>query len=194
LLIYSLCDYSGEWAKPYKEAGHAVVLVDLKYGQDVRLLRKPEDSVDVVLAAPPCTEFSFAKHFHGTGNFSHNFVEGLSIVDACLRFILICQPSIWALENPKGYLRRWLGEPQLTFEPWQFGDNYRKVTDLWGQFTLPKPIIKERPKGLLKFSQLHSVDIAPEYYGAEDRQTRRAITPAGFARAFYKANKEVSNG
>ena len=40
-VIYSLCDYSGNWAKPYQEANYKVRLIDLKNGQDVRLLLRP---------------------------------------------------------------------------------------------------------------------------------------------------------
>jgi len=36
---------------------------------------------------------------------------------------------------------------------------------------------------------MKSKDIHPEYYKKFDRQTRRAITPAGFAQAFFESNK-----
>ena len=35
---------------------------------------------------------------------------------------------------------------------------------------------------------LKTKDIAPEMYGKLTRQERRAITPAGFAKAFFEAN------
>jgi len=35
---------------------------------------------------------------------------------------------------------------------------------------------------------LQSKDIAPEFFGKYTRQERRAITPYGFAKAFYNAN------
>lgn len=186
MLILDLCGGTGAWSKPYKEAGYEVVVVTLPE-YDVRTYIPP-NNVHGILAAPPCTEFSFAKHFHGKGNYSHNFKEGLSIVDACLRLVVVCKPHWWVLENPRGYLRRWLGEPVHTFTPWQHGDNYQKVTDLWGDFIVPQPTVATKPSGIKKFSLLKSKEIYPEHYGKLTRQERRAITPPGFAKAFFEAN------
>jgi hypothetical protein len=36
--ILSLCDYSGNWAKPYADAGYNVRLIDVKTTGDLRLL------------------------------------------------------------------------------------------------------------------------------------------------------------
>jgi hypothetical protein len=41
----------------------------------------------------------------------------------------------------------------------------------------------------VKFDYMKSKDIHPEAFGKFDRQTRRSITPEGFAKAFYEANK-----
>ena len=40
-----------------------------------------------------------------------------------------------------------------------------------------------------KFSMLLSKEIYPEFYGMYTRQERRAITPPGFAQAFFEANQ-----
>ncbi len=185
-LILDLCGGTGSWSRPYAEAGYEVINVTLPE-QDV-VLYEPPDNVHGILAAPPCTEFSFAKHFHGKGKYTHDFKAGLQIVDACLRIIWRCQPKWWALENPKGYLRRWFGEPQSIFNPWQYGDGYQKATCLWGAFVMPKPTVCRKPKGIEKFSMLRSKDIHPEYHSKLSRQERRAITPPGFAKAFFEAN------
>ena len=189
-IILDLCGGTGAWSKPYKEAGYDVRVITLPE-YDIRLLpffRKYE--VWGVLAAPPCDEFSKAKHFHGKGNYSHDFLKGLSIVDACYRIAGIYRPAWFALENPaNGYLKDYLGEPDFVFDPWQFGENYQKKTGLWGNFTNPVVDVKIKPEGLVKFSMLKSKDIAPEYYGKLTRRERRAITPAGFAQAFFEANQ-----
>ena len=58
-LVLSLCDHSGEWSKPYLDAGYRVERVDIKTdGRDVRLVERPERPVWGVLAAPPCTVFA----------------------------------------------------------------------------------------------------------------------------------------
>lgn len=186
-IILDLCGGTGSWSAPYRDAGYDVRLMTLP-DNDVRLL-EPVENVYGILAAPPCTEFSFAKHFHGHGNYTHDFLAGLEVVSACLRLITVCRPKFWALENPKGYLQRWMGQPCYSFEPWQFGDNYQKQTDLWGDFEKPQKNVAAKPDDLVKFSMLKSKDIHPEFYGKLDRQTRRAITPKGFAQAFFDANR-----
>jgi hypothetical protein len=55
--ILSLCDYSGSWSKPYRDAGYKVIQVDIKHGQDVRLFEFP-GQVHGILAAPPCTHLA----------------------------------------------------------------------------------------------------------------------------------------
>ena len=184
-LILDLCGGTGSWSKPYKEAGYDVRLVTLP--DDVRLYVPPK-GVHGILAAPPCTEFSFARHFHGKGKYTHNFLAGLEVVSACMRVILMARPKWWALENPRGYLRNFLGDPSMTFEPYYYGDCYQKQTDLWGDFAAPKRTCSKKPEGMVKFSMLKSKDIHPEFFGVLDRTARRAITPSGFARAFFEAN------
>ena len=186
-LILDLCGGTGSWSRPYKEVGYNVKIITLP-DQDVRLYIPP-NNVYGILAAPPCTEFSFAKHFHGEGNYSHDFLKGLAVVDACLRIIIISNPRWWVLENPKGYLQRWLGAPTHIFDPWEYGDNYQKTTCLWGDFAMPHPTVWKKPDDCIKFSMLKSKDIHPEYYGILSRQIRRAITPKGFAKAFFLANR-----
>jgi hypothetical protein len=186
-IILDLCGGTGSWSAPYSRAGYDVRVVTLP-ANDIRLY-SPPPNVYGILAAPPCTEFSFAKHFHGKGHYQHNHIEGLSVVDACLRVVWRCRETLkfWALENPKGYLYKWLGNPALTFDPYEFGDPYQKRTCLWGSFTPPQR--KPYAKPTLKFSMLKSKDIHPAYYGKLSRQERRAITPPCFAQAFYEANK-----
>ncbi len=186
-IILDLCGGTGAWSKPYRDAGYDVRIITLPE-QDVRTYAPPKTkNVYGILAAPPCTEFSFAKHFHGKGKYHYDFDAGMEIVTACLDIIHLCNPLWWALENPRGYLRKFIGNPVMTFDPYEFGDPYKKKTDLWGIFTVPKRNpVEPLP---IKFSQLHSKDIHPEFYGILDRQTRRAITPPGFARAFFEANQ-----
>lgn len=185
--ILDLCAGSGEWSKPYRENGYDVRIVTLP-DDDVRTYTPPDD-VYGILAAPPCTEFSRAKHFHGKGNYQHDFLKGLEVVSACMRVILTAKPKFWVLENPMGYLVNWLKKPQYIFDAWEFGDTYQKRTALWGEFNFPVKIVEEKPGNIVKFSMLKSKDIAPQYYGILNRQERRAVTPSGFADAFYEANK-----
>ena len=105
-------------------------------------------------------------------------LQALSVVDACLRLVVACQPLWWALENPVGKLVRWLGPPRMYFNPCDYGDPYTKKTALWGRFNTPtrSPVVPVTP---------NPVHFAPP---GSDRAARRSVTPAGFARAFFEAN------
>lgn len=176
--ILSLCNYTGEWSKPYRENGYEVIQIDIKHGQDVRLLEHIND-VHGILAAPPCTHFasSGARWWKEKGESA--LLEGLAIVDACMRVILSCRPVFWCLENPVGRLRRYIGPPKMTFNPCDYGDPYTKKTLLWGDFTMP---VKRNPVPPHEGSKMHRLP------PSEDRQALRSITPSGFAKAFFEAN------
>lgn len=187
-IILDLCGGTGSWSKPYRDAGYDVRIITLPDNDVTEFI--PPDNVYGILAAPPCDQFSIAKHFHGKGNYTHNFQAGLEVCSACMRIILTCKPKFWALENPaNGLLKRWLKEPLFTFNPWQYGDNYQKNTAIWGECNIPQVTTTDKPEGIIKFSMLKSKDIYPEYYGIYTRQERRAITPPGFAQAFFEANR-----
>jgi len=209
-IILDLCGGTGSWSAPYKQNGFEVDLVTIPE-KDVRTYEPPEN-VYGILAAPPCTMFSDART---NAKMPRDLQGGMKIVQACLRIIYTCQyrakdqqkyPPLkfWALENPYyGRLKWFLGKPAFIFDPWEFGDPYKKKTAIWGYFNEPIKTHKEigevlsveqiekhktNPQVLPKFDYMASKDIHPEYFGKFDRQTRRSITPKGFANAFYKSN------
>ncbi len=231
-IILDLCGGTGSWARPWKEAGYEVITITLpdydvtKWHDGLTgcwlhfpsITAKPEIEVEVnkiygILAAPPCTMFSFART---NAKKPRDLKEGMACVRACLDIIWTIQEisqetskktlplKFWALENPYyGFLPKFLGKPAFTFDPWEFGDGYQKRTALWGHFIEPKkspiPMTKEAKEKAktnshlhtlgVKFDYLKSKDIHPEHFGKFDRQTRRSITPQRFAKAFYEANK-----
>ena len=153
--------------------------VDIKTdGRDVRLLKIPPGPVWGILAAPPCTVFCTAgQRWPRT---DAEMIEGLSVVDACVRLAVALRPRWWALENPIGKLNRYLGAPAYRFDPFWFGDPYSKRTNLWGNFTVPV----RRPVFPSEGSKMWAK------YGGKSERTKaaRSVTPAGFARAFFEAN------
>lgn len=164
-VVLDLCGGSGSWSRPYAEAGYRVELVTLPDG-DVRTY-EPPPGVWGVLAAPPCTEFSVAKTVG-----ERDFARALEEVCACMRIIALARPRWWALENPgSGLLRRWLGPPRDTWQPCDFGDPWTKLTAIWGDFALPARVHVVPTSGMV---------------GANAAE--RAVTPPGFARAFFTAN------
>ena len=174
MLILDLCSGSGEWSRPYREAGYDVLQVDLP--TDVRLIQYQPRDVHGILAAPPCTVFSRAGGW--VSRTEDEIKLALSVVDACLRFVSIYRPKWWCLENPKGTLVKYLGPPTYSFDPCDFGDAYTKRTYLWGQFTKPvkAPVVA---RGSIT---------GQKGCGWAGTRRERAKTPAGFARAFYLAN------
>lgn len=180
--VLSLCDGLGSWSQPYRDAGYDVVAVDALQGQDVRLLAF-SDGWHGILAAPPCTHFagSGARWWKSKGE--AKLLEGLSVVDACLRIIATARPRWWALENPVGRLTTYLGPARLSFQPNEYGDTYTKRTLIWGDFTIPSGgKALDRPATASEGSKMHKM--AP----SEKRTQLRSVTPKGFADAFFRAN------
>ena len=53
LAVLSLFDFTGNWSRPYRDAGYDVRQVDLQHGLDARLFTALPYPVRGVLAAPP---------------------------------------------------------------------------------------------------------------------------------------------
>lgn len=174
-IILDLCGGSGAWSSPYMKAGYDVRILTLP-NYDVRLLPHFKERVHGILSAPPCTVF--ANSGARWPRTETQMINALSVVDACLRAVVIYQPHWWALENPVGKLTRYLGKPTLYFDPCDYGDPYTKRTALWGQFTEPK----KNPVEPVEKSPIHYMTPSPE------RSAKRSITPSGFAQAFFNAN------
>jgi len=176
-IILDLCGGTGAWSKPYRDAGYDVRIIDGDL--DVRLFRKLIRDVHGILAAPPCTHFagSGARWWEEKGK--NALLDGLSVVDACLRIVFISRPRFWCLENPVGRLNRYIGDPVMYFDPCDYGDPYTKKTVLWGNFNIPKKSPVKPTEG----SKMHL------YPPSKDRAALRSITPAGFAKAFFEANR-----
>jgi len=222
-IILDLCGGTGSWARPYKEAGYRVATITLPdfdirktkindgkiwFQHEKKLYDVPVfTAIDIrdvhgILAAPPCTMFSFART---NAKKPRDLKEGMECVKACLEIIWACMEvrqdtakktlplAWWALENPyHGLLRKFLGKPVFTFDPYEFGDGYKKRTALWGNFTEPRKVVKfDTPRSSWsskKFDRLKSNEIHAEFFGKYDRTTRRSITPPNFAKAFFKVN------
>ena len=192
--ILHLCADIGSDSQPYADAGYEVIRVGEKL--DVRTYTPPI-GVYGIIANPPCTMFS---HCRTNAKAPRDLRAGMELVQACLRIIWECQYRIerdvqkfsplkfWMIENPnRGMLRWFLGKPALVYQPFEFGDDYRKETGVWGCFNEPKrsPIQCTKPK----FDKLTTREIHPEYYGKLTRTERRSICSPGFAKAFFEANQ-----
>jgi hypothetical protein len=216
--IYDLCAGTGEWSRPYREAGYNVILVTLPSG-DVRLVECPNRRPWGVLAAPVCT------HFSGSGaqywpqkDIDGRTLAALAISDACCRFVLASNPEgFWALENPVGRLRKWLGPPVMIFNPCDYGEygKYKCSCGCEFDYSLGKygcpnclgeniAILsdaytkrtclwgnfnrpKQRPVQPVRVCKQGSW--VQKLGGSSERtKTLRSVTPQGFAKAFFEAN------
>tara|TARA_Y100000361_G_C11124584_1_gene325152 strand:+ start:194 stop:817 length:624 start_codon:yes stop_codon:yes gene_type:complete len=201
-IILDLCGGTGSWSKPYKENGYDVRVIDPQewleddYGTgDVRLYKKPKEQIYGILSAPPCTHFSGSGARHWKKKGKEPLLEGLSVVDACLRIIFITKPKFWVLENPVGRLKHYIGDAKCTFQPYEYGDAYSKRTCLWGEFNMPKPTDVVEPD-MVEFTSKKGVKkkMSKNYFEAlnlppNERARLRSMTPPGFAKAFYENNK-----
>lgn len=224
-IILDLCGGTGSWSKPYKEAGYQVLTITLPefdinntvieedritfWGPNGNGKNKAppfviaKDDIYGILAAPPCTMFSFART---NAKKRRDLREGMETVISCLNVIWACQyelknqygqkPTLkfWALENPNGHLKYFLGKPSFQFDPYEFGDIYSKKTHLWGWFNEPvKTHDKVARKLNKKFDYLSMEEIKSIsdniWKNTKTRQELRSITPQGFANAFFKANQ-----
>ena len=208
-IILDLCGGTGAWSEPYNSAGYEVHVLTLPENDITTIGLNSEyiyamkrgwpykieiDKIYGILAAPPCTEFSLAK-----GDRLRNFEGSLKVVRACMDIIWHCRvygnPNFWAMENPVGLLRQFLGKPYFSFEQWMYGDEGIKPTDVWGYFNVPKKILQERPDNLYYkrngrgYTKNMDIPKRTPHQAKMPLAELRAITPAGFAQAFFKANK-----
>ncbi len=199
-VILHLCADTGSDTKPYADAGYEVI----KVGKDVGVENyHPPKEVYGVIANPVCTEFSIAQGFH----MKKDYEKGMVLVKECLRIIEECNPHFWVIENPaSGMLRKFLGNPVMTYEPWHFGSPWTKRTALWGKFNPPQrkydkwedvPKIPElyirpgRPKPGMAFLHKSAIQHIPEFncFKVDSDMEFRSLCSQNFARAFFEANQ-----
>lgn len=197
-VVLSLCDRTGNWARPYAEAGFPVVTVDMQDApaehmyrgrhhivSDIRLLTQAQlaaygvvrGNVLAMLAAPPCTVLAYSgARWPRT---AEQMALAYSLLAQCEAWAMRLEPKCWALENPAGKAQDVLGPPVAKFDPCDYGDPYTKQTWLWGRFTMPPMTPVEPTEG----SKMHQLPPSVE------RANLRSATPMGFARAFCAANR-----
>lgn len=202
--ILHLCADTGSDTKPYRDAGYNVILVGSAIG--VENYHPPKDVYGIV-ANPVCTEFSQARGKDKRGDMD----KGMELVKECSRIIYECMDDkhgleFFAIENPAtGWLREKLGEPQLTYEPWEYGSPWTKKTALWGEFKIPKKPYKRwedvpklalptyQGRGKPSLAKLHKnhAKLIPEFAGFDPRSDMefRSLCSQKFAQAFYEANQ-----
>jgi hypothetical protein len=186
-IILDLCGGTGEWSKYYAANGYRVLNITLP-SRDLL----DEKTIDFCIAQNPygilfavdCTIWanSGAQYFKNRSAeevfyYSKLLVKGL-------RIILSTKPKFWCIENPVGKMKQFLGEPKLIFNPCDYGDPYTKKTLLWGEFNIP---VKNPVEPIKVCSQGSWI----QRLGGKSEKTKRlrSITPSGFAKSFFEANR-----
>lgn len=205
-LIFDLFGGTGAWSQYYhRDPRYKVVMIDPRatrskndrqidvqeFLEELRDLEKlPE--VYGILGAFPCKQFALSgSRWWKEKDRLHPELIADAIDNAItlLRVVHTLKPKkFWCFENPVGRAPKLvprLGRWKMTFNPHEFGgwldppgDAYTKRTCLWGDFNVPEKRVVEPVEG----SRMHLMR------PSKDRDLLRAITPSGFARAFYEAN------
>jgi len=104
----------GGWSRAFAEAGHDCTGIDnVNLGYPYRFIKAdlndwtPDQHYDIILASPPCTEFSQSKKW-AYGNQDERI--GLDLVYRAFYLISIIKPRFFVVENVKG-LAEFLPEP-----------------------------------------------------------------------------------
>ena len=123
----------GGWSKAFKDRGHQVVTIDNnpEFNPDVCIDimdYKPDRYFDVVLASPPCTEFSKSM-MPDSWNKNRTVNPDTKLVERTIEIINVIKPKYWVIENVCG--------ARKYFKP-LLGDYKKKVGSryLWGEFPI----------------------------------------------------------
>ena len=135
----------GGFSQAFKDQGHDVRTLDHlesfrpTYRVDI-CDWDPVGEYDVILASPPCTQFSvmqIARHWDGIVPRTEEAQRAVEIVEHTVRVIETLKPQFFVFENPIGKLRKL--HPLQRYERrsvtyCQYGEDRMKPTDLWGGF------------------------------------------------------------
>jgi hypothetical protein len=206
--ILHLCADLGSDSRFYQlDKNYNVIMVGKEIGVENYT---PPENVYGIIANPVCTEFSNFKNFSEKGG---NHTLGMKMVNDCISIINRCKKQgglkFWVIENPaNGGLKKYLGKPKITYQPWRYGSPWTKNTALWGEFNIPEAIYDKwedvpkieglyirpnRSKPSLAFLHKSAVDLIPEMKWAKEYIKSdadiRSMCSQGFAKAFFESNK-----
>ena len=172
-LVLSLFDCSGVMVKPWKDAGFETMTVDIKNGIDVLRWIPPRVEYRIVFAFPPCTDQAVS----GARWFKDKGLAGLAgAVELVERARDICEwcGAPWMIENPVSVISSYWRKPD---------DNYTKKTCLWTGNGFKMPPFAPLKNAGKPDNRIHSMP------PSQERGDLRSVTPTGFAKAVFEANR-----
>lgn len=152
-----------------------------------------EQEFDVVLASPPCTQFSpmawsHEKQFERDGTpVTPEATQSVALVYHALGLIKSLAPSYWFMENPRGAMRWVIGEPTATIDYCAYGHYTKKPTDFWGEH--PSMTYKRCPHE----SHTDENGVTDMERGPSD-PSERAKLPYGVSKTVLKACESALDG
>ncbi len=199
--ILHLCADVGSDSYPYQQDNdYEVILV----GKDIGVENyHPDRPIHGIIANPVCTEYSAVRGFDKMPTKPDG-----TILMHCRRIISGANCKWWVIENPyNGSMKKHLGDPVCSYEPWMYGSPWTKRTALWGDFRMPVPLYTHwgevpnkidmwvrpgRVKPTIAYqhkSASHNIpEFAPFIDKVDSDNAFRSLCSQGFARAFKKAN------
>jgi len=218
MIIWSLFDGSGIMGFPWAVAGHKVYCFNSSKGNHGEYFVKMQheninyvDSwisdtwdpqgcgkPDIIFSFPDCTMLAGSGEKHDRSDEDiHTAVANARVAESLGNH----HACPWMVENPVGKLSTEWRKPDHYFDPFQFGgylsgfenqfhprmplhDGYTKKTAIWCGNGFIFPDEKEGPINIGLFWGW-------KYLGGDSERTKqlRSLTPRGFAKAVYEANK-----
>lgn len=213
MVILSLFDVSLVALRPWVEAGHTCIAVDVQHppgwterdgvrcwGGDVRDFDEESacfEVPDLVLAFPPCDHLAASGARWWAAKGPDALAHALNLVRLARRW---CGRATIGgfIENPVGRLSTEWRRPDYYFHPWEYAgydggseDRYTKKTGIWicrsAWSGSAGPVMPERRALPVDPATADRIHKAPGWNKAVQKRIRQK-TPAGFARAFFEAN------
>ena len=182
-IILDLAGGTGSWSDPWQKNFKVINVTLPQY--DLTNLKTVDHFIKMrnifgIFFACPCTIWSSAGNKYFSKRDPYSLYEHFRIFMGGYRIIQAHRDkvSFWVIENPVGKMKYFLGKHTASFHPYHYGDPYRKLTLLWGKFTMPTKLTTFEPTKMRR-----------QWSGYKRYQHEtRAITPARFAYAFYMVN------
>lgn len=208
-IIISLCDYTGIFTKPWRDAGYTALHVDPQRENNGTILDMMPDIRAAILSGrvafvagfPPCNDVavSGAAHFESKRQKDPHFQAKASLVAEQCRMIGELSGAPWFFENPVSVFASIFGKPDFTFHPYEFG-GYLPENDThpeWPEYIAPRDAYPKKTclwvGNGFELPEVKPVHPEPGYstqhkkLGGKSLKTKniRSATPRGFAIAVF---------
>lgn len=214
-VVICLCDLTGIFGKPWKDAGYKVVQIDPQLSDNGTILEMIKligelirsGRVAFVAGFPPCTNtaVSGARHFESKRKKDPYFQAKASLIAEQCRVIGELSGAPWFFENPVSVFSSIFGKPNYSFHPYEFA-GYLEEDDVhpeYPDYIAPRDLYPKKTclwaGGGFELPDKKIVNIpdgfSTQYYklGGKSLKTKniRSATPRGFSLAVFQKYGEL---